>query len=167
MIDIKKLSKQYFVRRLTQKDAQQVECLQQGNPMYYKFCPPAPSIKSVLNQMNALPPGKELRDKYFIGFFEEEELIAVMDLIEAYPNQETVFIGFFMVSKERSGLGIGSNIIKQCLHEIERQGFSFVRLGYMKGNLQSENFWRKCQFTPTGIETDNGQGIVVVLEKEL
>lgn len=167
MIDISKLSDQYNVRRLSRKDVQLIEQLQKGHPVYYEFCPPDPSAKSILDDMKALPPNKELKDKYYIGFFDKDILLAVMDLIASYPNKDTVFVGFFMVNRDYCNQGIGKRIIEKCVQQLKNQGFSFIRLCYMKGNLQSEAFWRKCQFENTGIETDNGQGIVVVLERKL
>lgn len=167
MLNIKELSNQYGVRVLNEKDVQIIENLQSGHPLYYEFCPPFPSAQSILNDMKTLPPAKELIDKYYLGFFENDKLVAVIDLIAEYPNKETMFIGFFMVDKEYCNQGIGRNIIENCLQEFKRQGFTFVRLGYMKENMQSKAFWRKCQFENTGIETDNGQGIVVVLERKL
>lgn len=159
--------KKYLVRKLTEKDVNLVLSLQQQHPTYYKYCPPEPSIEGVLQQMKALPPKKEIKDKYFIGFFEKDKLVAIMDMIVEYPNKETIFIGLFMVNKEYAGQGIGKEIIEYCVLKFKQKGFSFVRLGYMKNNLQSEAFWRKCQFENVGIETNNNQGTVVVLERKL
>ena len=39
------------------------------------------------------------RDKYYVGYFEEDRLGAVIDLILRYPNEETAFIGLFMMEK--------------------------------------------------------------------
>ncbi len=44
--------------------------------------------------MCALPLCKSMDDKYYIGYFENGCLIAVMDLIDGYPNAGTAFIGF-------------------------------------------------------------------------
>ncbi|MCQ9210571.1 GNAT family N-acetyltransferase [Granulicatella seriolae] len=140
MLDISKLSEKYIVKKLTQEDFELVYNLQKGNPLYFEYCPPNPSLQGVLNDMKALPPTKEYKDKYYIGFFEEENLIAVIDLIAEFPNKDTMYIGFFMVGNEYSGKNIGSMIIKTCLKEFQAQGFSFVRLGYMKGNPQSKAF---------------------------
>ncbi|MDI9540064.1 MAG: GNAT family N-acetyltransferase [Bacillota bacterium] len=167
MINIKRLSDQYCVRRLNKKDVSLIETLQKGHPLYYEFCPPFPSVQGILNDLKALPANKKISDKFYLGFFQKEKLIAIMDLIVKYPNKDTVFIGFFMVDKEHCGQGIGSKIIEDCLKEFKQQEFTFVSLFYMKGNRQSKAFWEKCQFLNTGIETDNGQGTVVVLERKL
>lgn len=40
------------------------------------------------------------KDKYYVGFYHKDKLVAVMDLIVKYPNDETAFIGFFMMAKK-------------------------------------------------------------------
>ena len=50
---------------------------------------------------------------------------------------------------------------------LKAQGFRSVRLGRVKGNPESEAFWVKNQFTPTGIETDGGGYTIVVMQREL
>lgn len=117
--------------------------------------------------MQALPPRTTYDDKFYIGFYEKEQLAAVMDLILHYPNGSTAFIGFFMMERAMQGRGLGSGIIGEALAFLKRAGFHAVRLGYMKGNEQSRSFWIKNGFTPTGLETYNGQGTVVILERQL
>lgn len=75
------ISKEYMVRKLTENDAKHVYMLLIGNPVYFEFCSPKPSIESVLEDMKALPPNKTYDDKFYIGFYKCGRLIAVMDLI--------------------------------------------------------------------------------------
>ena len=49
-----------------------------------------------------------MEQKYYIGFFENSMLVAIMDLIDGYPNSNSAFIGFFMMSRTLQGVGIGS-----------------------------------------------------------
>ena len=58
--------------------------------------------------MNSLPPDKKLCDKYYIGFYSEEQLITIMDLIVNYPQNNTCYIGLFMIDIEKQNSGIGS-----------------------------------------------------------
>lgn len=51
----------------------------------------------MLNDLKALPEGKSLEDKFYIGFFENDSLIAIMDFILSFPKEDTVFIGLFMM----------------------------------------------------------------------
>ena len=80
MIDEKKLSRRYAVRRLTAEDAEAVYALCRENSTFYRYHPPMVTVESVLEDMNALPPNKTFADKYFVGFWNGEALIAVLDL---------------------------------------------------------------------------------------
>ena len=61
-------------------------------------------------------------------FFDRETLVAVLDLIERYPQDDTAYIGFFMTKKERQGYGLGSTFIGELMDELRREKFCKVRL---------------------------------------
>ena len=147
-MDLSKLSTVYNIRRMGENDVPLILDLENGNQLYFNYCPPKPSKQSVLNDLKALPEGKNIDDKFYIGFFKENRLVAIMDFIVSFPIKETIYIGLFMMDCKESGQGKGS-------------------LAYMKGNPQSKRFWEKCGFTETGIERENEHGKAVVLEKTL
>lgn len=165
-MDFTQLSKTYQVKKLNKNNLEELMQLCLGNSLFYEFCPPKPTFQSLLEDMKKLPPHKTQKDKYYIGFFEENQLIAVMDLILAYPNASTAFIGFFMVHKEVQGRGIGRLIIKETSQYLSKD-FQSLRLGYVLGNPQSEAFWLKQGFQKTGIIVQEELYTIVVLEKEL
>ena len=74
-IGINKLSSKYKAKERKASDAASVLKLECTNPFYFEYCPPTPNIQSVLDDMKVLSPKKSLEDKYYIGFFEEKELI--------------------------------------------------------------------------------------------
>lgn len=164
---IEHLSKQYEVRKLTDSDVAAVYALCRGNPQYYQYCPPFVTEDSICADMAALPPHKTMEDKYYLGFYEGDRLIAVMDLILGFPKEKTAFVGFFMMNKEVQGKGIGTALMQEVYAYLKQCGFNFVRLGFAKGNPQSEHFWLKNGFERTGVEARNDGYVVVVLEKEL
>ena len=166
-MEVMKLSKQYAVRVLRESDAKQVYALELGNLLYFDYCPPAPSISAVLSDMHALPPGKTMDDKYFVGYFEGEQLVVIMDLILNYPEESLAWIGLFMVDEAYRRKGIGSMIMEGCLACLKDNGFTHVRLGYMKGNAESRHFWLKNGFFETGEERENDHGMVIMMEREL
>lgn len=87
------LSKSYSVRRLTENDVELIYRLSCGNTLFYRYHPPFVTYESILMDMKALPPGKMYDDKYYIGFFDEECLVAIMDLIQDYPVELSAYIG--------------------------------------------------------------------------
>ena len=59
---------------------------------------------------------------YYIGYFSNGQLIAVMDLIDGYPQRDIAFIGFFMTDAEVHNRGVGSAIIADAKGErLEQQ----------------------------------------------
>ena len=74
------------------RDVDMVYDLRIKNSIYYQYHPPLVTRESILEDMDALPPGKTLNDKYYIGFFKRDKLIAVMELVMNYPKKKTAFI---------------------------------------------------------------------------
>ena len=97
-----------------------------------------------------LPPGKDAADKYYVGFFDHEALVAVMDFVLGYPDPDVAFIGFLMVDSACQGQGIGSQIVADCAECWRKLGFRRIRLGVDKGNPQSGSFWKKNGFAMVG-----------------
>lgn len=145
-MDIQALSKRYTVRKLDASVVDQIFELMRKNTTFYEYHPPFVTRESIMEDMKALPPGKDYEDKYYVGFFEEKSLIAVMDLILSYPAGDTAFIGFFMTDVKCQNRGVGSGIIHDACIALKAQGFQKVRLGVDRGNPQSFAFWTRNRF---------------------
>ena len=124
--------------------------LMQGNPLFYRYHPPQPTPESIRTDMTALPPGKAMEDKWFVGFYDGDCLIAVMDPILNYPAADTAFIGLFMTAHDRQGCGLGSRILRDCIARLAAAGYHRLRLAVDEGNPQSLAFWTKNGFVLTG-----------------
>lgn len=161
-IDIQSFSGQYIVRRVEKKDLPDVYALCSKNSLYYKYCPPTVTEQSIIDDMNALPTNKSIHDKYYLGYFDSDKLIAVMDLIMAYPDEKTAFIGFFMTDISVQNCGIGSKIIDELCSYLKTLALSGVQLGWVKENPQAEHFWHKNKFKETGISYDTDNYTVIV-----
>ena len=161
------LSRKFRVQPLTEDDIPRVFALCRENPLYYQHCPPFVTPESIRRDMQALPPGKEPQDKHYLGYFDGDELIAVLDLINGYPNPDTAFFGFFMVAAPYQGRGIGSAIISELCDMLKMQGFAEIRLCRVIGNPQPEAFWRKNGFAETGTAYNTDKYPVIVMKKEL
>ena len=98
------LSKQYRVKKIASEDIPAVYKLCSGNPDYYRHMNLQPTPENLTDVITLLPPGKNLEDKYFVGFWEGGSLLAVLDLTLDYPEEKTAFIGWFMLEKARQGV---------------------------------------------------------------
>ena len=79
-MEISSLSKFFVVRKLTINDVDTIYDMMSKNEIFYQYHPPFVTKESVVEDMEALPPNKSYDDKYYIGFFENDSLVAIMDL---------------------------------------------------------------------------------------
>lgn len=148
LLESQKFSNTFLVRPLTKDDVEAVLRLYLTNPYFFEQCPPTPTEASVLSDMNKLPYGKRLSDKHFVGYFDNDTLVAVLDLVEGYPSEDKAFIGLFILDKAYQGKGIGSQLIVELLENIT-QRFDIIRLGYVTTNVPAKLFWQKQGFVLT------------------
>lgn len=167
MLNVEKLSTSYQVRKLTVQDANKAFALVQSNPTYFSYCPPQATRHSILEDMKVVPANKTLDDKYYVGFFKDNDLIAILDLVTSYPDDKSAWMGFFMVDAKYQGKGIGSSIMSDVLSAVENSGISRIELSYAKGNVQSEQFLLKNGFVKDGREIPVPGYTVVVMEQNL
>lgn len=168
-MDIRKLSGKYSVRKLGDSDIQDIFNLCCKNKLFYEYCPPFVTEETIKKDMSALPPNTRMEDKFYVGFYADEKLIAVMDLICGYPEKDIAFIGFFMMNKDMQNRGIGSEMISGVCDCLKKEGFVSVRLVWVKENPQAEHFWRKNGFLALK-ETktvDDAPYIVILAERML
>lgn len=166
-MDVSLFSNRYFVRHMGESDIAEIYALCRKNNLYYHYCPPFVTEQSIADDMKALPPNKEAADKHYLGYYDGNKLIAVMDFIMGYPDETTAFIGFFMTDVSMQGIGIGSRIIDELCSVLVGIGLKKVRLGWVKGNPQAEHFWHKNGFTETGVTYDAESYTVVVAQRVL
>ena len=63
---IKNLSAQQDEYINNEEDIPEILALCEKNTLYYRYCPPFVSEQSIRDDMNALPPGKTVSDKYYV-----------------------------------------------------------------------------------------------------
>lgn len=146
-----------------------LECYQ-SNPMYYEMTQePFPTLQSCLEDIYALPNGKELKDKSFVLIKDGKNVCAVIDFIGAYPNASTGFIGLFMIHGEKHKQHLGTTLYRQLEKHAATQ-YTHLRLACYETNTPGINFWQKMGFekVETKIKQENGgERKLIVFEKKL
>lgn len=166
-MNFKKFSNKYNVKMLKGQDAPAVLEISQGNPLFYKYHKTVPSIESIVEDMNSLPPDKGYEDKYYVGFFNNEELIAVMDLITGFPEKRDVYIGFFMLKNTYQNKGQGTLIVEEVFSFLKSQGYKYIKLCIDKDNPQSRHFWMKNGFVCSLVYEQEKNSEFELLEKKV
>ena len=165
-IQAEKLSGAYTIRRLTDADVPMLYAWMLRNDQYFKYCGGSTTPERVRQDLTLCPPATAPAQKHYVGFFDADTLVAVMDLIDGYPDADTAFIGFFMMNKDLQGQGTGTAIVREVLAALRALGYTAVRLGIDKENPQSNHFWRKNGFAVLR-EAAQERGIVLLAERRL
>lgn len=147
MIDVERLSTRYVVRLLDDSDIDTVLNLYKYNDIFYQYTSAEPTRAQVINDMHLTPPGIDPSDKYYVGFFERDVLVAIMDVVDGYPKPEIAYIGLFMVDRAYQGQGIGTSIIEEAINCLITDKTKTFRLAIDQDNPQSTHFWDKMDFT--------------------
>lgn len=163
-LNLNKLTTKFQVIKLTEFHLTTILDLCNGNPIYYRHYNSEPTIESLRESLYALPPSKTMADKYFVGFFNDTELVAVLDLITGYPTKDTAYIGLFMIARDYQGNGLGTQLISDLITHLTDQGFCYVELGYIKGNAQAKSFWTKNDFTSLGGEIKTDEHTIIRMQ---
>lgn len=165
-LNVNDFSDRFLVRFMEEDDISTIYEMTRKNVQYYEFNGKENVIEDIANDLIICPPGKNLNDKYYVGFFDGETLLAVIDLYDGYPDEKTAYIGFFMMNKEYQGKEIGTKIVSVLFEYLKSVGFERVRLGYERENPQSKHFWKKNQFQDITEVSQDGI-IIVVAERNL
>ena len=166
MFDLSKLSTQYHVRPMHDADADAILAFCLQNDQYYRYCGKQPSRELILHDLRITPPHTSADAKYYVGLYDGEILVAILDLIDGYPDSETAFIGFFMMNRQLQGRQIGTRIIQELCLYLKETGLKRVLLGIDKDNPQSNAFWAKNGFSVIR-EVEQEEGTILVAEKNL
>lgn len=100
---------------------------------------------------------------YHVRMLTERDIPLILALCE----KNTQFYEHCPPFVTAQGHGIGSRIITELCVYLHSLGYEYIRLGYVDGNKQSESFWKKNQFTDTGLRNHTQDYTVVVMNRML
>ena len=144
---IEALSSEFSVRRIGETDVISVINLLRGNGRYYRQLGIKHPMRSLTDIIQELPQTSSKEKTNFVGFYDvDNKLIAVLDLITGYPEENKAFIGWFMVDAQRHRQGIGSQIFADVRATMKAQGFDYLQLRVQEENTDAIEFWHNQGF---------------------
>ena len=167
-LDIGTLSTQYSVKKITEADISPVYRLAKSNTRYYEYLGTIPTRESLTEVISELPDGVNPTCKHFVGFYSDDDvLVAVMDLITGYPENDDAFIGWLMVDGAMQGRGVGSGIFADVRAAMKAAGYDYLSLGCIESNEEAIAFWKGQGFRETGAATETDGYTVVTLARSI
>ena len=162
-LDIRTLSTQYVVRRITEADISPVYRLAKSNARYYEYMNTVPTRESLTEVISELPEGASKNSKHFVGFYNDDDvLVAVMDLITGWPERDDAFIGWLMVEGDMLGRGVGSGIFADVRAAMKAAGYDYLSLGCIEANEEARKFWEGQGFRATGEEQQSDYKVILM-----
>ena len=157
---ISSLSTDYEVRRITEEDISDVYELCRSNSRYYRSIGQRPSRQRLTEVISEVPDSAEDARKYFVGFYEKDRLLALLDLITDSPEKDSAFIGWFMVDADRHRKGIGSQLFADIRASVKARGLRTVTLKCPAASEEALAFWESQGFTRVGEEEETGSAVM-------
>ena len=154
-LNIETLSSDFKVKRIDEADISDVFNLSRSNNHYYHTINEKPSRKRLTEVISELPDGASDTQKHFVGFYDKDGLIAVLDLITGYPEKDDAFIGWFMVDASRHRQGIGSQLFADIRAAMKAQGYDHLSLKCNALSEEAITFWENQGFKKDNNESDN------------
>lgn len=163
---------EYKIKKLTEQDCLDIFNLYNSNPDYFNIVEARPpNLKDCMNDLMECPPNFLQEKKFFIGFYKEEQLFAVVDYLLGYPDEDIFYIGLYMIEGRNRAKGYGRTLVSDIIDVVINEGYKKLRLGVVSENLNAVNFWTRNglkEIKRVPRKRDNGTvAEVILMEKEL
>lgn len=147
---IEELSKRlvdYDIRKITGDDYEDLYNLQLTNPDYFSYMQEHEvTVEECIKGTKALPPNTSLNQKFYMGFYSEDKLEIIMDLIVDYPDKGIVWIGLLMVDAKLKRRGLGREVMLALIKLLLSNSFYSIQLGVIESNYSALSFWNSLNF---------------------
>ena len=136
----------YDIRPLEEGDLPAVLSLLESDPDYFALDGKLPSLDSLRADLSALPPRCIMEQKHYVAFWREGTPEAVLDWVEGYPRERTLWVGFFLVKKSLQGQGLGKRLMSALPGAAWDGGMDSLRLACLENNETGHRFWEAMGF---------------------
>ena len=134
------------IRTVTVDDAETVLPLLQSDPDYFALEGGQPTLQSERENIALLPPRCTPAQKHYLALWKDGAPQAVLDLVEGYPRERTLFVGFCFLSPAIRRQGVGREIMDAVLQAAGDAGMDRARLACLLSNESGHAFWRAMGF---------------------
>ncbi|MCL2527032.1 MAG: GNAT family N-acetyltransferase [Defluviitaleaceae bacterium] len=159
---IKKQLSEYKIEPITKQNFEQIFKVYDSNQDFFLLTQgKKATIESSIGDIGAIPPSCTLGQKIYLGIWENDEVISILDIIIGYPEETCLWIGLFLVHGSFHSKGIGSKLIQAVFKAAKEAGYTLAQLGVIENNVKGIAFWQRHGFAVT-----RHSGDIIVMEKK-
>lgn len=128
-------------------DAPAIQALIDEDPETYALLEGAPVRPDEAEQLlRELPPGFPAERKYTHVL----DGLAVIDLLEGYPDAHTWVLGLIFIAPGARGRGLGTQLIEAICAHVRASGGRTLRLGVVPENTGARRLYERLGFVHVG-----------------
>lgn len=140
--DLQELLSEYKIKIISEEDYDNLYNLELSNIDFY-MCTQGRAVtyEEAVQDTIDLPPNTTQNQKFYICFYDNEKLVAIMDYIEHYPSKGIVWIGLFMTDITVKRKKLGTKLISEFIQALKKNDIHKLQLGCVDSNNVGMQFW--------------------------
>ncbi len=138
----------YSIHRLTSQDAPVLQRLFEKCQDYMLLVDGHPAVpNAAVGEFQDRPPGKSIEDKFLFGIVDSHnELVGELDVLRAYPEEDTWWIGLLLLNPAVRSQGIGEKVLEGFVDYVRANDGKAIMLGVVAENKSAYRFWIRMGF---------------------
>jgi ribosomal protein S18 acetylase RimI-like enzyme len=108
-----------------------------------------------------IPPEKTLDDKFVFAIEKEARIVALVDVLMNYKEENVWWIGLLLIHPDMRGKGMGRQIVDFLRENFIHQGVREIRMGVLEENTPGQIFWKRMGFNPIELIPNRQYGIKI------
>lgn len=157
---------------ISEQEIEEAFKIYQSNTSYFQIVSKkTPSLEDVKNDKVSVPEGVPLQHLQYGLYSDGAKNIGLIHLLRNYPDNDTVYIGLFLIHGAYHRKGYGKRLMGQMEKSMVKSGYKKIRLGVVEENKAVMRFWENLGFskieTVIGSSTSKQEWKVYVMEKDI
>lgn len=115
----------FTVKPLTQADVSAILAFQAEHPEYHRHYQVEPVTKAdILADLQALPARALPEQKFYLGFYQGDELVVLVDLVLDHPQANCAWLGLIMTNAAKLRQGYATKVLTAVKQALKREGYT-------------------------------------------
>lgn len=131
----------YTVKRLTPADVDEILALQAKHSEYHQHYQTNPVTKEdILAELETLPPKALPEQKFYLGFYAQDELVVLVDLVLDHPQANCTWLGLVMTEKTKLRQHYATKVLTALRSALKREGYKELMTSSALSDVNAQAF---------------------------